>query len=62
VIVLSDGGGNLGMMVAAVILVIGIVAAIWFFNQSGAGEETTDITVDLETGEADPGTETTIAP
>ena len=58
----SDGGGNRGMLVAIVLLAIAVVAAIWFFNQSGAGEPSTDVTVELPTGEVDPGTETTGAP
>jgi hypothetical protein len=62
VIVTSDGGGNRGMLVAIVLLAIAVVAAIWFFNQSGAGEPSTDVTVELPTGEVDPGTETTGAP
>ena len=61
-IVTSDGGGNRGMLVAIVLLAIAVVAAIWFFNQSGAGEPSTDVTVELPTGEVDPGTETTGAP
>ncbi len=62
VIVTSDGGGNRGMLVAIVLLAIAVVAAIWFFNQSGAGEPATDVTVELPTGDVDPGTETTGAP
>jgi hypothetical protein len=44
-----------------VLLVITIVAAVVVFNQSGAGNPS-DITVEIPVGEADPGTETTIAP
>ena len=62
VIVSSDGGSNRGMLVAIVLLAIAVVAAIWFFNQSGTGEPSTDVTVELPTGEVDPGTETTGAP
>ena len=62
VIVTSDGGGNRGMLLAIVLLAIAVVAAIWFFNQSGAGEPTTGVTVELPTGDVDPGTETTGAP
>ena len=61
VVVSSDGGGNRGMLIALVVLVIAIAAAVWFFNQSGAGDST-DVTIELPAGEADPGTETTIAP
>ena len=59
VIVTSDGGGNRGMLIAIVLLAIVVVAAIWFSNQSGAGEPTTGVTVDLPAGDVDPGTETT---
>ena len=51
------------MLVALIVLVVAIAAAVWFFNQSNSGDPgTTDVTVDLPTGEVDPGTETTIAP
>ena len=62
VIVTSDGGGNRGMVLAIVLLAIAIVAAIWFFNQSGAGQPETDVTIELPAGDGDPGTETTGAP
>lgn len=62
VVVSSDGGGNRGMLIAIVVLVITIVAAVWFFNQSGADGDATDVTIDIPAGEADPGTETTISP
>jgi hypothetical protein len=61
VVVNSDGGGNRGMLIALVVLVIAIAAAVWVFNQSGAGDST-DVTIEIPAGEADPGTETTIAP
>ena len=61
-IVTSDGGGNRGTLVALLLLVIAIAAAVWFFNQSGAGTPTTEVTIELPTGEVDPGTETTITP
>jgi len=62
VVVTSDGGGNRGMLIAVIVLVIAIAAAVWVFNQSGAGDPATDITVEVPTGEVDPGTETTIVP
>ena len=62
VVVTSDSGGNRGMLIAVIFLVVAIAAAIWFFNQSGAGDPSTDVTVEIPTGEVDPGTETTIAP
>jgi hypothetical protein len=49
------------MLIAVVVLVITIVAAVWVFNQSGAGDST-NVTIEIPEGEADPGTETTIAP
>ena len=62
VVVHSDGGGNRGMLIALVVLIIAIAAAVWFFNQSGAGQPSTDVTVEIPTGDVDPGTETTIVP
>ena len=62
VIVTSDGGGNRGMVLVIVLLAIAIVAAIWFFNQSGAGQPATDVTIELPIGDGDPGTETTGVP
>ena len=62
VIVRSDGGGNRGMLVALIVLMVAIAAAVWFFNESNSGDPATDVTVELPTGEDDPGTETTIAP
>ena len=61
-IVQSDAGGNRGMLLALIVLVLVIAAAVWFYNQSGSGEPTTEVTVDLPSGDADPGTETTIVP
>ena len=62
VVVHSDGGGNRGMLIALVVLVVAIAAAIWFFNQSGAGQPSTDVTVEIPTGDVDPGTESTLVP
>ncbi|HEY7582590.1 MAG TPA: hypothetical protein VIB78_03105 [Acidimicrobiia bacterium] len=61
IIVTNQGGGSgVGMIVAAVILVLGIIFAIWYFNNSGAGGAIpADIDVNINT--EDPGTETTIA-
>jgi len=61
VVVSSEGGGNRGMLIAVVVLVIAIVAAVWVFNQSDAGDST-NVTFEIPAGEADPGTETTILP
>ena len=61
VVLSSDGGSNRGMLIAVVVLVVAIVAAVWVFNQSGAGDST-NVTIEIPAGEADPGTETTIVP
>ncbi|HSL25994.1 MAG TPA: hypothetical protein VLA54_06885 [Acidimicrobiia bacterium] len=62
IIVTSEGGSGVGMVLAAVILVLGIIAAIWYFNSSGSADSLPDeINVNIDTG-SDPGTETTIAP
>ena len=50
------------MLVALILLVVAIAAAVWFFNENNSGDPGSDVTVDLPTGEVDPGTETTIAP
>jgi hypothetical protein len=60
--VTSDGGGNRGVLFALALLIVLLVAAVWFFNQSGASDPGTDITIDLPAGEADPGTGTSISP
>ena len=61
IIVTNQGGGNgIGMIVATVILVLGVIFAIWYFNNSEAGgaiPEDIDVNINTE----DPGTETTIA-
>jgi hypothetical protein len=59
VVVSSDAGGNRGLLVAILVIVIALAAAVWFFNQSGAGEPT-DVSIELPAGDVDPGTETTI--
>ena len=61
IIVTNQGeGSGVGMIIAAVILVLGIIFAIWYFNNSGAtGAIPGDIDVNINT--EDPGTETTIA-
>lgn len=62
IIVTSEGGSGVGMVLAAVILVLGIIAAIWYFNSSGSADSLPEeINVNIDTG-SDPGTETTIAP
>lgn len=62
VIVTNSGGGSgAGMIVAAVILVLGVIFAIWYFNNSGAGDSIpNDINVNVDSGD-DPGTATTAA-
>ena len=62
IIVTSEGGSGVGMVLAAVILVLGIIAAIWYFNSSGSADSLPEeINVNIDPG-SDPGTETTIAP
>jgi hypothetical protein len=61
IVVKSDSGSGVGMVLAAVILVVGIIVAMWYVNSSGSGESQPEVTVNLESG-GDPGTETTIAP
>jgi hypothetical protein len=60
IIVTNQGGGSgVGMIVAAVILVLAVAFAIWYFNNSDAGGAIPeDIEVNINT--EDPGTETTI--
>ncbi len=56
----QDGGSGVGMIIAAIILVLGVIFAIWYFNNSDAGgaiPENIDININTE----DPGTGTTIA-
>jgi hypothetical protein len=62
VIVTNDGGGSgTGMILAAVILVLGVIFAIWYFNNSGAADSLpSDINVNVDSGD-DPGTATTAA-
>ena len=60
--VTSDTGGNRGLLFALALLVLVLVAAVWFFNQSGAGNPSTEVTIDLPAGEVNPGTETSILP
>jgi hypothetical protein len=60
IIVTNQGGGSgVGMIVAAVILVLAVAFAVWYFNNSdGGGAIPEDIDVNINT--EDPGTETTI--
>ena len=62
VIVTNTGGGSgAGMVLAAVILVLGVIFAIWYFNNSGAGDSIpSEINVNVDSG-ADPATATTAA-
>ena len=60
IIVTNQGGGSgVGMIVAAVILVLAVLFAVWYFNNSDSGgaiPEDIDVNINTE----DPGTETTI--
>lgn len=62
VIVTNTGGGSgAGMILAAVILVLGVIFAIWYFNNSGAGDSIpSEVNVNVDTGD-DPATATTAA-
>ena len=61
IIVTNQGGGSgMGMIVAALVLVVGVIFAIWYFNNSGgSGAIPDEINVNIE---SDPGTATTVAP
>ena len=61
VVVSTDGGSRLTMILVAVIIVIAVFSAVWFSNQAGNGDEV-EPGFNLETGQIDPGTETTISP
>ncbi|MGH8923279.1 MAG: hypothetical protein ACRDWA_01340 [Acidimicrobiia bacterium] len=59
IIVTNQGGSGVGMIIAAVILSLGVVFAIWYFNNSDAGGAIPeDIDININTG--DPGTATTV--
>lgn len=61
-VVKNDGSSGIGMVVAAVILVIGIIAAIWYFQSNEASTPGSgDVTITIDPN-ADPGTGTTIPP
>jgi hypothetical protein len=61
-VVKNDGSSGIGMVVAAVILVIGIVAAIWYFqSDEGSSPGSGDVTITIDPN-ADPGTATSILP
>jgi len=56
---MDDGRVGRGTLIAAAILVIVVVLAIWYAN-SGNRNSDPEVTVTINT--EDPGTETTIAP
>ena len=59
VIVTNGGGGSgIGMIVAAVILVLGVILAIWYFNNQG-GDISIPDEVNINVDSDDPGTATT---
>jgi hypothetical protein len=61
-VVKNEATSGTGMVVAAVILVIGIIAAIWYFQSSeGSNPSSSDVTITIDPN-ADPGTGTTIYP
>ena len=55
----DDGRVGRGTLMAAVILVVVVVLAVWYAN-SGSRDSDPGVTVTINTD--DPGTETTIAP
>ena len=56
----DDGRLGVGTIVAAIVLVLIVAGAIWYFNASGGSDGLSDVTVTAPSG--DPGTETTILP
>jgi hypothetical protein len=56
---IDDGRVGRGTLIAAVMLVIVVVLAVWYAN-SGSRDSDPEVTVTINTD--DPGTETTIAP
>lgn len=58
VIVTNDGGSGVGMVLAAVILVLGVIFAIWYFNDQGSDVSLPD-EVNINVDSDDPGTATT---
>jgi hypothetical protein len=61
-VVKNDASSGIGMAVAAVILVIGIIAAIWYFQSNeGSNPGSGDVTITIDPN-ADPGTATSILP
>jgi hypothetical protein len=59
--VAKTGNSSVGMVIATVILVVGIIAAIWYFQSSGGSNENTDFTILIDPN-SDPGVATTIFP
>ena len=61
-VVKSEASSGTGMVVAALVLVIGIIAAIWYFQSSdGSNPGSVDVTITIDPN-ADPGTATSILP
>lgn len=53
---------GIGMLAAAVLLVLAVIAAIWYFQSTGSEDrESPGVTITIDTN-ADPGTGTTIVP
>lgn len=59
VIVTNGGGSGTGMIFAAVILVLGVIFAIWYFNNSNSGDISIPSDVNINVNTDDPGTATT---
>jgi len=54
----DDGRLSAGTIIAAIVLILIMAGAIWYFNASGGGDDFPNVTVTAPSG--DPGTETTI--
>ncbi|HEY7564549.1 MAG TPA: hypothetical protein VIA81_06450 [Acidimicrobiia bacterium] len=57
----ASGGGSRGLVIAAVVLVLAIVAAIWYFQAAGQTGADTDVSISIDPNQ-DPGVATTISP
>lgn len=59
--VAKTANSNIGMVIATVILVVGIIAAIWYFQSNSGSNDNTDVTISIDPN-SDPGVATTISP
>lgn len=61
VVVQTDRSSAVGLVVAAVVLVLVVLGAIWYFQSTGETGGGGEVTITIDPN-ADPGTETTIIP